>query len=167
MFGDYVYVFGTGEYRRSAIYVARKRLDALQTPGAFEELGTIVTATGYGELSVRYLPEVQRWLLLAEELLPGSNRIVAYIAAQATGPWSGPITVHDMADPAFTGHYCCAVDDNCTGQQMFNCDRTGFYGSYLFPGASTDANSFTVAYTLSSFSPYNVAVFQTTFATGP
>ena len=46
---------------------------------------------------------------------------------------------------------------------MFNCDRTGFYGSYLLPGATTNGQSFTVAYTLSSFSPYNVALFVATF----
>jgi hypothetical protein len=161
--GDYVYLFGTGEYRRSAIYVARKRLDQLATPGGFEELGTIATTPGYGETSVRYFPEVQRWMLLAEELTPTSNRIVAAFADRAEGPWTQPMVVHDMGDAAFRTQYCCTSEDSCTGKQMFNCNKTGFYGTYLFPGVTTSGTDFTVAYTMSSFSPYNVALFQTTF----
>jgi hypothetical protein len=162
--GDYVYLFGTGAYRASPIYIARKRLDALGTSGGFEELGTVTQTAGYGETSVRYFPEVNRWMVMAEELLPTSNRIVAYTAASPTGPWAGPLVVHDMADPQFLAQYCCTTDDNCVNQQMFNCDRTGFYGSYLLPGATTSGASFSVAYTLSSFSPYNVALFQATFS---
>lgn len=161
--GDYVYLFGTGEYRNSAVYLARKRLDALATPGGFEELGTILPTTGYGETSVRYFPELGRWILLAEESLPLSNRIVASFAPSPTGPWSVPLIVHDMADPAFRDAYCCTTDDDCQQQQMFNCDRTGFYGSYLLPGIAIDGAAFSIAYTLSSFSPYNVALFHATF----
>ena len=113
---------------------------------------------------MRYFPAVGRWLLLAEELQPTSTRIVAYTAASPTGPWAGPLVVADMADTQFRATYCCAVDDDCENQQMFNCDRTGFYGSYLLPGATTDGTAFSVAYTLSSFSPYNVALFQARFS---
>lgn len=161
--GDHVYLFGTGEYRKSQIYVARKRLDQLATPGGFEELGTIVTTPGYGETSVRYFAEVDRWMLLAEELTPTSNRIVASFADAPAGPWTPPLVVHDMGDPAFRAQYCCAAEDSCLGQQLFNCNRTGFYGTYLFPRVTRSGTDFTVAYTMSSFSPYNVALFQTTF----
>ena len=80
------------------------------------------------------------------------------------------MTILDMADPQFRSRYCCAIDDDCAGEQMFNCDRTGFYGAYLLPRArvETDASgtpaAITVAYTLSSFSPYNVGLYETTFA---
>jgi hypothetical protein len=47
---------------------------------------------------------------------------------------------------------------------MFDCDRTGFYGTYLLPYATTTAASVTVTYTMSSFAPYNVALFQTTLS---
>jgi hypothetical protein len=162
--GDDVYLFGTGEYRKSSIHVARKRLALLDTPGGFEELGEIVGTPGYGELSVRYFPSIRRWMLLAEELQPTSNRIVASFADQPAGPWSGPVVVHDMADPAFRTTYCCASEDSCAGPQMFDCNRTGFYGTYLFPAIRETASSFTVTYTMSSFSPYNVALFEATFS---
>ena len=161
--GNYLYIFGTGQYRKSKIYVARKPLAQLDQAGGWEELGEISSTAGYGETSVHYYPSLGHWMLLAEELTPTSNRIVAAFADQPEGPWTTPITVHDMGDPLFRGKYCCAVDDNCAAQQMFNCDKTGFYGTYLFPTISETASSFTVTYTMSSFSPYNVALFQTTF----
>jgi hypothetical protein len=102
-------------------------------------------------------------MILAEESLPDSNRIVAYVAANPEGPWSAPVVVHDMADPAFRQTYCCAPENDCEGPQMFNCTRTGFYGTYLLPDVATTGTGFTVTYTMSSFSPYNVALFQTTF----
>jgi len=168
--GGYVYAFGTGRYHHSGIRVARKRLDALATPGGFEVIGTVTDTPGYGETSARYLPAIDRWLVIAEELTPVSNRIVAYVAADPAGPWTGPMTILDMADPQFRSRYCCAVDDDCRDEQMFNCDRTGFYGAYLLPEARVEtdatgaANAITVAYTLSSFSPYNVGLYETTFA---
>jgi hypothetical protein len=164
VFEDHVYLFGTGQYRRSAIHLARKPLAALETEGGFEDLGELVGTPGYGELSVRYFPSIQRWMLLAEELQPGSNRIVAYFADRPEGPWSDAIVVHDMADPSFLATYCCGSEDQCAGSQMFNCNRTGFYGTYLFPTITETADTFTVTYTMSSFSPYNVALFRATFS---
>ncbi|HEY5924292.1 MAG TPA: DUF4185 domain-containing protein [Kofleriaceae bacterium] len=161
--GEYVYLFGTGEYRRSSIHLARKKLTSLDTPGGFEELGEVVATPGYGELSVRYFPSIKRWMLLAEELSPSSNRIVAHFAERPEGPWSGPVVVHDMTDASFRTDYCCASEDNCIGQQFFNCNRTGFYGTYLLPSIIETADRFTVTYTMSSFSPYNVALFQAEF----
>jgi hypothetical protein len=161
--GDYLYIFGTGEYRRSKIYAARKPLAQLDQPGGFEELGEIVGTAGYGEISVHYYSSLERWMLLAEELTPTSNRIVASFAATPEGPWGAPLVVHDMDDSAFTAKYCCTSEDNCLGDQMFNCNRTGFYGTYLFPSLVESSTNFTVTYTMSSFSPYNVALFQATF----
>ena len=70
--------------------------------------------------------------------------------------------IHDMADPQFQAAYCCGADLQCDGKELFHCDRTGFYGTYLFPElVMHDDGSFTVTYTMSSFDPYNVALFQT------
>jgi hypothetical protein len=162
--GNYLYVFGTGEYRKSSIHVARKPLAMIDSPGGYEHLGEIVATPGYGEISVRYFPSLERWMLLAEELKPTSNRIVAHFAAKPEGPWIGPIVVHDMADSSFRAQYCCTSEDNCLGNQFFNCNRTGFYGTYLMPSIIDAGDWFTVTYTMSSFSPYNVALFQATFS---
>lgn len=175
--GTYVYAFGTGAYRASSVYLARKRLDSLATPGfeAFDAASStwvasaataapIIAPTGYGETSVRYFAEIDRWMFIGEELTPASNRIIARFADRPEGPWSEPIIVHDMADAGFRGAYCCGADNSCDGKEFFNCDRTGFYGTYLLPGAvMNNDGSFTVTYTMSSFDPYNVALFRATF----
>jgi Domain of unknown function (DUF4185) len=177
--GDYVYLFGTGEYRASAVHLARKRLDALATPGGFERFDAatgvwistgpaapIIAAPGYGETSVRYFAAIGRWVFLAEEQVAGANRIVARFADRPEGPWSDAIVLHDMADAGFRAQYCCAPDNACAGAELMNCDRTGFYGSYLLPELEVDADGFTLTYTLSSFDPYNVALFRAHFTQG-
>jgi hypothetical protein len=175
--GEQLYLFGTGRYRTSPVHLARKPLGALATPGGFERYDAatggwvapaaaaapIVDVAGHGETSVRYFPAIDRWMFLAEELLPGSNRIVARFADRPEGPWSAAIVVHDMADPAFRAAYCCAAANACDGMQFFDCARTGFYGTYLFPDVRRTATGFTVTYTMSSFDPYNVALFEATF----
>ena len=103
-------------------------------------------------------------MFLAEESTPGANRIVARFADRPEGPWSDALVVHDMADPQFLAAYCCGADLSCDGQQFFDCNRTGFYGTYLLPEARVNTDgSFTVTYTMSSFDPYNVALFTATF----
>lgn len=173
--GEYVYLFGTGAFRASPVRLARKRLDTLATPGGFELYDAasqtwstkrgapIIEPPGFGETSTRYFADLGRWMFLAEELRPGSNRIVARFADRPEGPWEDPIVVHDMADPAFLGTYCCGAENACEGPQFMHCNRTGFYGAYLFPTLSRDGNTFEVTYTMSSFDPYNVALFATTF----
>ena len=157
----YVYLFGTGEYRVSPIHLARKPVAMIDQPGGFEDLGEIISTPGYGEISVRYFPSIGHWMLLATDST--TNYIVAYFAASPQGPWSAPFVVHDQVGSAFLGKYCCTVDDNCTGEQFLNCDQTGPYGTYLLPKLQETATDVTVSYTMSSFSPYNVALFQTTF----
>ncbi len=66
---------------------------------------------------------------------------------------------------------CCAPDDNCAGERLFNCDKAGFYGTYLFPSAacggtnriSEDGACFEVTYTMSTWDRYNVALFTARF----
>jgi hypothetical protein len=175
--GAYVYLFGTGEYRQSPIHLARKRLDAIDTPGGFERFDAtsqtwraataaaapIAGVPGNGELSVRYFPAIQRWMILNQEQLPGSNRVVARFAAQPEGPWSDAIIVSDMADPQLRQRYCCTATA-CLGEQLFHCDRAGFYGTYLLPELTLlPGGAFTVRYLMSTWDPYNVALMQATF----
>jgi hypothetical protein len=163
--GDTLYLFGTGTFRASPVHLGRKSLAGIESPG-FERTSTPVIATaGYGEVSVRYFAAIDRWMFLAEEQADGNNRIVARFADAPDGPWSDAITVADMADPTFTGHYCCAPS-GCTGDQFLNCDQTGFYGAYLLPDVAVGNGTFTVAFTLSSFSPYGASLFHATFTSG-
>nr|HEX4315574.1 DUF4185 domain-containing protein [Kofleriaceae bacterium] len=175
----YVYLFGTGTFRASPVSLARKRLDALDTPGGYERFDAatgawtaaqtgaapIIATAGYGETSVRYVPGLDAWMFLAEELTPTANRVVARFARVPEGPWSDPVVVADMADAGWRAGACCAVDDDCQGTQFLDCDRTGFYGAYLLPEVDADlaSHTLTAAFTLSSFAPYGVALYRATF----
>jgi hypothetical protein len=47
---------------------------------------------------------------------------------------------------------------------MFNCGSAGFYGTYMLPDAITNPDgSFSIAFTMSTWNPYNVALMQATF----
>jgi hypothetical protein len=175
--GGYVYLLGTGDYRKSPVHLARKSLTSLGAPGGFElydaasgSWGTtrgapIVATPGYGETSVRYFAAIGRWMFLAEDLAANHNQIVASFADGPEGPWSAPVVVHDMADPAFLAQYCCG--QTCPGQQMIHCDRAAFYGAYLLPELALQPDgSFTVTYTLSTWDPYDVVLMQATFSGG-
>jgi hypothetical protein len=174
--GDYLYLFGTGLYRQSPIYLARKQLADLATPGGFDEYdaakgmwvaagtvaapGSLVNDQGYGELSVRYFPEITRWVMLAAGLGGAGTEI--RFANQPEGPWSAPIVL--TPQPQYNAQYCCVPDNNCPGQQFMNCDKTGPYAPYLFPFAQTNPDgSFTLVHTMSSFDPYGTALFTATF----
>jgi hypothetical protein len=178
----YVYLFGTGDYRKSPVSLARKRLDALATPGGFERYDAqsktwssavvagasvaapIIADATNGELSVRYFPEIGRWMMLNQAESPTANRVVAHFADAPEGPWSAGVVVHDMADAAFRGTYCCGADA-CEGPQLFHCDRAGFYATYMLPTVAVDAEkgTFTATYVMSTWDPYDVALMQATF----
>ncbi len=174
--GNYVYLFGTGEYRQSAVHLARKALATLETEGGYESFdaasGTwvagnapaapVVESNSIGELSVQYFPGVNRYVMLDQEIA-GGNFVMARFANRVEGPWSAPIPVAQMEDPAFGASYCC-VGGDCQGDRMFNCGSAGFYGTYMLPDAITNPDgSFSIAFTMSTWNPYNVALMQATF----
>ncbi len=103
-------------------------------------------------------------MMLDQEQSPSTNRVVAHFAERVEGPWSDGVVVHDMGDPAFRAAYCCATTDACPGEELFHCDRAGFYATYLLPDPILhDDGSFSVAYTMSTWDPYDVAVMEATF----
>lgn len=172
--GAYVYLFGTGQYRQSPIHLARKALASLDAPGGYEvfdaasgqwlpapgaSAAPIIAEATFGETSFRYFPEKGMWMFLAH----GANRVVARFADRPEGPWSDAITVHDNTDPAFALKYCCVPENSCTGERLFNCSKASFYGTYLFPRAAVGGTGFDVTYTMSTWDPYNVALFTARF----
>lgn len=176
--GDYVYLYGTGDYRASAVQLARKKLADLATPGGFERydaatgmwlagsaatMAPVVASSSIGELSVRYYPSIARFVMMDQELAGGRNLIVARFADAPEGPWSAPVVVAEMGDPAFAATYCC-VNDVCDGDELFNCDRAGFYAPYMLPDVAVNADgSFAVSFVMSTWDPYNVALMRATF----
>lgn len=172
--GAYLYMFGTGVYRQSPIHLARKALASLDAPGGYEvfdatsdqwlaapatSAAPIISEPTFGETSVRYFPEKGIWMFMAQ----GGHRVVVRFANDPEGPWSDEITVHDNTEPAFLAQYCCVPEDNCSGERLFNCSQGTFYGTYLFPDLIVDDTGFSVTYTMSTWDPYNVALFTARF----
>jgi hypothetical protein len=174
--GDYIYMYGTGAYRASPIHLARKPLANLATQGGFERYdattrtwvgpraaATPIVATPHvGELSVRYFPEIGRYVMLDQEASAG-NRIAARFAESPEGPWSAAVTVATMEDPAFRAQHCCNGTD-CPGERMFECQHAGFYGTYMLPKVATNNDgTFSITFLMSTWIPYNVALMTATF----
>jgi len=172
--GNYLYLFGTGDFRKSPVRLARKALSSLAAGGGFDlydaasgTWGTtqgapILTEPGYGETSVRFFSAINRWMFLAVEF-DTHPQVTARFADQPEGPWSAPVVVEDMLDPGFSSQYCCGT--TCTGQQMIHCGQNSFYGAYLLPEVAVqNGGNFTVTYLLSTGDPYDVVLMQATFS---
>jgi hypothetical protein len=169
----YLYLYGTGKYRASSVHLARKRLSDLDTPGGFEvfdatsqqwvnpksSAGPVVSLPSIGELSVQHYPSIGRYVMMDQEL----TNIVARFADKPEGPWGNAVTVASMIDPIFALTYCC-INLDCPGKRLINCDRAGFYGTYMLPDPIVHADgSFSIAFTMSTWDPYNVALMSATF----
>lgn len=174
--GDYVYLYGTGQYRASPVHLARKALADLAVEGGFESYDAtsstwvaadapaapVVPEPNLGEISVRYFPSIDRYVMLDQEINIG-NRIAARFAEAPEGPWSAPVTVATMSDPAFASRFCCAGTD-CSGDRLIECDHAGFYGTYMLPRATLHGDgSFAIDFLMSTWIPYNVALMTATF----
>lgn len=187
---DMLYLFGTGDYRRSPIYLARMPVDAIETgvgqqvydpierqwldasaldPKSAAAIEPIVQGTGIGELGGAFVAGPDTLVLMYQEatwdgaqLL--TNRIYVTTAPTPEGPWSDPLVVIDMADPQFLEDHCCLAQP-CGASQIWECASAGLYGAYPLPiGAATDRGDGTYAvdlpFLVSTWIPYNVVLFE-------
>jgi hypothetical protein len=184
----FLYLFGTGEYRRDGVHVARKPVGEIDRPGGFElydpRVQTWVDPTsmnanarasipavldesvrGIGELGVQYVESVGVFVMMFQQLsdTSGGNHMVLAVAQRPEGPWTSTpiITMHD---PAFAAQHCC-VGALCRGEQILHCDRAGLYGIYPLPlieaTRTADGVELDVPFTASTWNPYNVVLFRT------
>jgi hypothetical protein len=185
-----VYLWGTGDYRKSGVYLARLPTGALETGDGTELFDPIARAwrvaaelsqaereavpplfdnDGVGELSISHIEDPGVFLALYQrELHDGGgaivdNRIVLRVASAPEGPWSEPITLIDMADPAFQAAHCCGA--TCPGEQVLHCNMAGLYAAYLVPAvvaseAPDGAWTLELPFLVSTWDPYNVVLFE-------
>lgn len=194
---DAVYLFGSGDYRRSPVSLARVPAGALATgvgtelfdaatqgwidaatatPAAREAIAPLFESEGVGELSVQWVPRAEVLVALYQRELHDAagtivdNRIVLRTASEPTGPWSDAVTVIDMADPAFTAAHCCGP--TCPGTQILHCLVAGLYGAYLLPTITVEAGpggalELQLPFVTSTWDPYNVVLFTTRIRLDP
>ena len=188
--GDVLLVWGTGAYRASEVRLALldqaalARLVAGESPG---EIGTRYwTPSGWsereaqaaplfgpaaiGELSVRWLPGLGRYLLLSasgpED--PAGHAITLRTASQPWGPWSRRLRLLDwvatgMADDPHTRFIRTSADgSDPVGDRVFAGQARGTgaaYAPYYFD-LRADAGGWELRYTLSTWNPYQIVLMS-------
>jgi hypothetical protein len=195
--GDGIYLFGTGDYRRSPVSLARIPTGALEsgagtelwdaatgtwldaassTPAQRQAIAPVFESEGVGELSVQWVPEAELLVALYQRELHDEvgnivdNRIILRTAGDPTGPWSDAVTVVDMADPAFMAEHCCG--ESCPGSQILHCLVAGLYGAYMLPTIGVGRGlggvmELQVPFLASTWDPYNVVLFTTRIRLDP
>jgi hypothetical protein len=181
--GPYVYIWGSGEFRKSDVYLARVRADSLADRDAWEYFhGTtaagpafvageqnaqpIVTAGCVGELSARKHPQLGLFLLAYNCEWP--RGVFLHTAQSPAGPYSEPIVLFEPWRDAGYEHFM-HVAPSVSGRDdgLSDPDREeqsgGEYGPYLVPQWFTEepGGGHAIVYTLSSWNPYQVHLMQT------
>jgi hypothetical protein len=177
--GGTLYVFGSGPYRSSAIYLASVAPDALIDRGRWTyyrgaEFGPdeasavpIVPVDCAGEFSVRKHPALGRFLMTYNCGTP--RGINLRWADSPLGPWSEPIVIFDPAPDRDQGYEyfihanrdVVAFDDGL-GERGREGEWGGEYGPYLVPQWFTsEAGAHAIVYVLSSWNPYQVHLMRT------
>lgn len=129
-----------------------------------------VVAGAFGELSVRWVAELGRWVLLA---MSGPEDPAGFVVTLRTaphpwGPWSPRRVLFDWIrdgksgdDPARRFIRAHAHDDP-VGDAIFSAQAEslgGAYAPYLFD-ARTDGEDVVVRYTLSTWNPYQIVLME-------
>jgi hypothetical protein len=183
--GDTAFVYGSGPYRKSAVYLARVPVAQLADRGAWRyytgpgqafapgEGGAapLVTASCVGELSVRRFADVGLYFMAYNCDAP--RGIHLRWARAPEGPWSDPLVIFDPGRDADHGYehfiharQSVAGHDDGRSEPARYDEWGGEYGPYLVPRwfAEEPGGVLTLAYTLSSWNPYQVHVLRTRVA---
>ena len=181
--GEHVYVWGSGEFRKSDVYLARVPVSAIADRDAWQyfrgfgpagpEFGpgedsarAVVTEGCVGELSARRHPRLGMYMLAynCEEprgiFLRTSDRPEGPYsdAVQLFEPWRDNGYEHFMhIAPKLSGRDDGLSDNGRDGESG------GEYGPYLVPEWFTEApdGGVYIVYTLSSWNPYQVHLMRT------
>jgi hypothetical protein len=178
---DTLWMWGSGEYRKSHLHLARIRPDAIEDVTAWRYFAGSTTdgeplwSTDQsaaaplfehpviGELSCAWIPSLERWILLYNSADP--RGIVLRESPSPTGPWSEPIILFDpWADGGYgvfmhVPHDFRRLDDvHDPGREN---DWGGEYGPYLIPALSTGTPDRTeIVFTMSVWNPYQVVLMR-------
>jgi hypothetical protein len=158
-----LYIFSTGLYRLSAVFVARCNATAegvasLDTYEWWNGTGWAMSspspllqgplAQDIGELAVVWHEAAQLFLLCFFSFSnsnPGGAGYVCQTAAQPEGPWSAPVVAVSNGAQPWWGDYCCG------------------YGGYIVPGSgSLIGSTLTATVVMSLWVPYRSFAFTLT-----
>ena len=174
--GGEAWIFGSGWYRASPLYLARVELERIADRSAWRYAPDFVEGAGeaaaapvvadacFGEISVRRHPATGLWLLAAACGSPRGAHLRT--ATSPTGPWSDPMLIYTPelgyqsflhADETFVGH-----DDGLSDPGR-EAEWGGEYAPYLIPDwfTSPAPGVHALVYTFSSWNPYQVHLLRT------
>lgn len=187
--GDTLYMFGTGDFRRTGIHLARMPIAALESGAGTEvwdpaaaawvdppaAIDPLVETDGVGEMGGVFIPGPDVYLLMYQHAVTAgdalvSNRVVVRTAPAPTGPWSEQLVVIDMFDPDFMLQHCCLAEP-CIGDQIWQCNQAGLYAAYPLPNPRVtpqDDGSYAVdlPFVVSTWMPYDVVLFEARLVLG-
>jgi len=181
--GDWAYIWGSGEFRKSDVYLARVRANELTDRGAWEyfhgdspegpmflkgeqNAQPVVTAGCVGELSVRKHEALGLFLLAYNCESP--RGVFLHTAQGPAGPYSEPISIFEpWRDRGYEHFIHVAPDVSGRDDGLSDPGREdqsgGEYGPYLVPEWFTEepGGGYGIVYTLSSWNPYQVHLMRT------
>jgi DUF1680 family protein len=178
----WVYIYGSGEYRKSSPYLARVKpaeigdkskmsyftgLSAEGEPRWSSEepdAAILFRHDTIGEFSVAYLEPVKRFVMLYNA---GEPRGITMRSAKTPwGPWSDGTVIFDpWRDNAYGRFMHISVKFKDTKDSLSDSNRSdewgSEYGPYIMPRFTTGANgSCRIYYTMSTWNPYQVVIMH-------
>lgn len=192
--GDELLLWGTGAYRADDVRLAKVDLAAAGVadgllrgdadpflaalrywagPGRWStgeaDAVPLLSRGAHGELSVRWVPEIGRYLMLtmAGPEDPIGAAVVLRTAFEPWGPWSPRIRLFDwirdgMSHGDDSRRFIRASHSDAVGDAIFaaQSEATGAaYAPYLFD-ARLDGDQLVLRYTLSTWNPYQVVLMR-------
>jgi len=174
-------LFGTGEYRKSKVYLACQKSEDIENPASIQYFTGINNAnipqwssnesdavplfnqSGIGELSVCYYSEFNRWILLYNNVEPRGINIRA--AHNPWGPWSDVQIIFDPWEDEGYGHFMHVSWEHAKMDSVHDPGREnvwgGEYGPYQFGNLADDnKNTLTIYSTMSTWNPYTVILMK-------
>ncbi len=182
---DWLYMFGSGDYRQSSVCLARVKPETLPQRSEFEyfvgmrneeqvpwspreaDAVPLFRHNVVGEFSVAYCEPVDCYVMLYNSTKP--RGITMRSAPTPWGPWSeGTVIFNPWRDQGY-GHFMHFPGMRSkTGKPLHDPRRAlkpgGEYGPYIISRFTTGtADRCSVFYTMSTWNPYQVAVMKSEF----
>lgn len=180
--GGWLYVYGSGEYRKSSVYLARVKpadigdrsklryfggIDPDGQPrwsSSEEDAVTLFRHNVVGEFSVAYLEPVKRYVMLYNSQAP--RGITMRSAGAPWGPWSkGTVLFEPWRDNGY-GHFMqisakFKQKSDALSDPMRADEWGGEYGPYTMARfTSVSDRRCRIYYTMSTWNPYQVVVMR-------
>jgi hypothetical protein len=179
--GDGLIFFGSGEYRKSRVYLAYQSTEDVEAPSKVryfsglnnsnQPIWSIREADAVplfdqslvGELSVVYYPTFGKWIMLYNNSLPRGINMRS--ADDPWGPWSDTQVIFHPWDDEGYGHFMHVSWEHAVMDSVHDPGREnewgGEYGPYQFEELARVTNeSITIYFTMSTWNPYTVVLMK-------